>query len=203
VSRNCPTDGRLSLSVDMATLLERANAFDLAEFVYRRMGAHEQVASCLLRKGVPRDVTCPSRRVLRCFLGSSKQCVDYLLSASDSIVSMKELLVTLFHRHPSVNFAVDIVTHASNRYVQVDELVLLFLELDQHAEAVEFVERLMNDRAARCHTEDAVKLKLSYDLLKKYSYLADEQVKSLTGASRCRMHVAVVLDLSDGRTRCS
>lgn len=35
----------------MAQLVERANAFDLAGYIYREIGAHYEVASCFLRTG--------------------------------------------------------------------------------------------------------------------------------------------------------
>lgn len=38
----------------MAELVERANALDLAEFIFRQIGAHEEVANCLLKIGINR-----------------------------------------------------------------------------------------------------------------------------------------------------
>jgi hypothetical protein len=35
----------------MAQLLERLQALDLAEFIYRKVDAHYEVASCLLQTG--------------------------------------------------------------------------------------------------------------------------------------------------------
>ena len=42
---------RLTCSFEMAELVERLNALDLAEFIYRKVYAHYEVASCLLRTG--------------------------------------------------------------------------------------------------------------------------------------------------------
>ena len=39
------------MSKEMAEMAERANALDLAEFIYRRLGAHYEAANCLLKKG--------------------------------------------------------------------------------------------------------------------------------------------------------
>jgi hypothetical protein len=35
----------------MAQLVERLHALDLAEFIYRKVDAHYEVASCLLKTG--------------------------------------------------------------------------------------------------------------------------------------------------------
>jgi len=35
----------------MAQLVERSHALDLAEFIYRKMNAYYEVASCLLQTG--------------------------------------------------------------------------------------------------------------------------------------------------------
>ena len=42
---------RLTVSLEMAELVERLGAFDLAGFIYRAVGAHYEVASCLLQTG--------------------------------------------------------------------------------------------------------------------------------------------------------
>ena len=42
---------RLTLSFEMAQLVEQCQALDLAEFIYRQVKAHDQVASCLLQIG--------------------------------------------------------------------------------------------------------------------------------------------------------
>jgi hypothetical protein len=44
-------DHRLTFSFEMAQLIERAHALDLAEFIYRKVDAHYEVASCLLQTG--------------------------------------------------------------------------------------------------------------------------------------------------------
>jgi len=44
-------DYRLTCSFEMAQLVERLNALDLAEFIYRKIDAHYEVASCLLQTG--------------------------------------------------------------------------------------------------------------------------------------------------------
>ena len=43
---------RLTCSYEMAELVQRSNAFDLAEFIYRKVKAHYEVACCLLQTGV-------------------------------------------------------------------------------------------------------------------------------------------------------
>ena len=43
----------------MAKLVERANALDLAEFIFRQIGAHEEVATCLLKIGMNSFVCTP------------------------------------------------------------------------------------------------------------------------------------------------
>jgi len=47
----CIVDHRLTCSFEMAQLVERAHALDLAEFIYRKVDAHYEVASCLLQTG--------------------------------------------------------------------------------------------------------------------------------------------------------
>jgi hypothetical protein len=47
----CILSYRLTCSLEMAQLVERLQALDLAEFIYRTIGAHNQVASCLLQAG--------------------------------------------------------------------------------------------------------------------------------------------------------
>ncbi len=42
---------RLTCSFEMAQLVERLQALDLAEFIYRKVDAHYEVASCLLQTG--------------------------------------------------------------------------------------------------------------------------------------------------------
>ena len=42
---------RLTVSLEMAQLVERLGAFDLAGFIYRAVGAHYEAASCLLQTG--------------------------------------------------------------------------------------------------------------------------------------------------------
>lgn len=42
---------RLTCSYEMAQLVERLDALDLAEFIYRKVDAHYEVASCLLQAG--------------------------------------------------------------------------------------------------------------------------------------------------------
>ncbi|CAF1348353.1 unnamed protein product [Adineta ricciae] len=149
-------EDRLTYSLEMAQLLERLQAFDLAEFIYRKLGAHLDVASCLLQKG------------------SSKRCLDYLIANANSIPNMKDTLTELFHQHPSIKFAIDIVKNASMTYLQGDELVLLFLQLDQHFNAIQFVEQLMQEKEVVCEIEKE-KLQRCFDILKKYSYLAEDK----------------------------
>ncbi|UJR30025.1 hypothetical protein I4U23_017570 [Adineta vaga] len=148
-------EDRLTCSLEMAQLVERSHALDLAEFIYRKLHAHYDVASCLLQTG------------------SSKRCMDYLISNVDSIPNMKDVLIKLFNQHPSIKFGVDIVKHASTKYLQADELVLLFLQLDQHINAIQFVEQLMEEKDSTCECEKE-KLQRCFDILKKYSYLADK-----------------------------
>ncbi len=109
-------------------------------------------------------------------LDSSKRCLDYLISVSDSILSMKDLLIKLFNQYPSVKFAVDIINYASTKYFNADELVLLFLQLDQHLNAIQFVEQLIQAKGTNCEKEEAEKLQTCFDILKKYSYLVDDKV---------------------------
>ena len=47
----------------MAELVERANALDLAEFIFRQIGAHEEVANCLLKIGINRAFVCVPNRI--------------------------------------------------------------------------------------------------------------------------------------------
>lgn len=47
----CSVGYRLTCSFEMAQLVERLGAFDLAEFIYRAVDAHYEVASCLLQAG--------------------------------------------------------------------------------------------------------------------------------------------------------
>lgn len=102
--------------------------------------------------------------------------MDYLLSLSDTVASKKDFLTKLFNQYSSVKFAVDIVNYASIKYLQADELVLLFLQLDQHLNAIHFVEQLIHEKGANCEREEADKLQTCFDILKKYSYLVDEKV---------------------------
>ncbi|CAF3689467.1 unnamed protein product [Rotaria sp. Silwood1] len=151
---------RLTCSFEMAQLVERSNVLDLAEFIYRKVDAYYEVASCLLQTD------------------SSKRCLDYLISVADSIPSMQDLLIKLFNQYPSVKFAVDIVNYAPKKYIQADELVLLFLQLDQHLNAIQFVEQLIQEKGTNCEKEEAEKLQTCFDLLKKYSYLASDKTSS-------------------------
>ncbi len=109
-------------------------------------------------------------------LDSSKRCLDYLISISHSIDSTKDLLIKLFNQYPSVKFAIDITKYASIKYLHGDELVLLFLQLDQYLNAVQFVEQLIQEKGANYEKEEAEKLQTCFDILKKYSYLVDEKV---------------------------
>lgn len=170
------------MSKEMAEMAERANEFDLAEFIYRRIGAHYEAASCLLKKGFHIEFN-PSnvdRRESFVFLhlDSTKRCIDYLVSISQTISPMKEFLTKLFHEYPSVKFAVDIIRTTSNQYFQADEIVLFFLQLDQHLNAIQFVEKLLEEKGSNCEKHEADKLKTCFDLLKKYSYLANESPSS-------------------------
>lgn len=113
--------------------------------------------------------------ILYC-IDSSKRCLDYLISVSDSIESMKDFLIKLFNQYPSVKFAVDIINYASIKYFHADELVLLFLQLDQHLNAIQFVEQLMEEQNESSTKEEAEKLQTCFDILKKYSYLIDDKV---------------------------
>ena len=115
------------------------------------------------------------RRLVR-RLDSSKRCLDYLSSVSGSISSMKDLLSQLFHRFPSVKFAVDLMNYIPVKHFQADELVLFFLHLDQHRNAIQFVEQLMHSEGAQSGKEEANKLQTCFDLLRKYSYLVDDKV---------------------------
>lgn len=158
----------------MAQLVERCHALDLAEFIYRKVDAHYEVASCLLQTGKYARLFLIYH--LSFLLDSSKRCLDYLISVCDSIVSMKDLLIKLFNQYPSVKFAVDIINYASIKYFHADELVLLFLQLDQYLNAVQFVEQLMEEKGSNCEKKEAEKLQTCFDILKKYSYLMDEKV---------------------------
>jgi hypothetical protein len=89
---------------------------------------------------------------------------------------MKDLLTKLFNQYPSVKFAVDIINYGSIKYLQADELVLLFLQLDQHLNAIQFVEQLIQAKGTNCEKEEAEKLQTCFDILKKYSYLVDDKV---------------------------
>lgn len=109
-------------------------------------------------------------------LDSSKRCLDYLISVSDSMPSMRDLLTQLFNEYPSVKFAVDIVNYPPEKYLQADEIVLLFLQLDQHVNAIQFVEQLIKEKGENCEKQEAEKLQTCFDLLKKYSYLAGDKV---------------------------
>ncbi len=108
-------------------------------------------------------------------LDSSKRCLDYLISVADSIPCMKDFLTKLFNQYPSVKFAVDIIKYGSTRCLQADELVLFFLQLDQHLNAIQFVEQLMQEKQTMSEAETE-KLQRCFDILKKYSYLADDKV---------------------------
>lgn len=109
-------------------------------------------------------------------LDSTKRCLSYLNSVADSISSMKDFLMKLFNQYPSVKFAVDIINYSSIKYFQADELVLAFLQLDQHLNAIQFVEQLIEEKGNHCEKEEAEKLHTCFDLLKKYSYLVDDKV---------------------------
>lgn len=98
------------------------------------------------------------------------------MSVSKSISSMREFITKLFNEYPSVQFAVDIINYAPTRYIQTDELVLLFLQLDQHLSAIQFVEQLIQEKGTTCEKQEAEKLQTCFDLLKKYSYLVDDKV---------------------------
>lgn len=50
-SHACLIYNRLTCSFEMAQLVERLNALDLAEFIYRKVKAHYEVAVCLLKTG--------------------------------------------------------------------------------------------------------------------------------------------------------
>ena len=89
---------------------------------------------------------------------------------------MKEFLMRLFNQYPTIRFAVDIVKYSSIKHLQADELVLLFLQLDQHIHAIQFVEQLIDEKGTNCDKGEADKLQTCFDLLKKYSYLVDEKV---------------------------
>ena len=102
------------------------------------------------------------------------------MSISESISTTKDNLTKLFHEYPSVTFAVNIIKYSSNKYFQADELVLFFLQLDQHMNAMEFVEILLKDNEMNSEKEQAEKLKTCFDLLKKYSYLANNHVKLIS-----------------------
>lgn len=160
----------------MAELVERLGAFDLAGFIYRAVGAHYEVASCFLQTGSLKQT---EKQILsKTFffrLDSTKRCLDYLNSISDSIPDMKDFLIKLFNQYSSIRFAVDIVNYSSIKYLQADELVLLFLQLDQHINAIQFVEQLLEEKGSHCEKEEAEKLQTCFDLLKKYSYLVDEK----------------------------
>jgi hypothetical protein len=89
---------------------------------------------------------------------------------------MKELLIKLFNQYPSIKFAVDIINYASRKYFHADELVLLFLQLDQHLNAIQFVEQLIQEKGTHYEKEEAEKLQTCFDILKKYSYLMEDKV---------------------------
>ena len=89
---------------------------------------------------------------------------------------MKDFLSKLFNQYPSVKFAVDIINYSPIKYFQADELVLAFLQLDQHLNAIQFVEQLIEEKGHNCEKEEAEKLHTCFDLLKKYSYLVDDKV---------------------------
>ena len=46
---------RLTCSLEMAQLVERSAALDLAEFIYRKLHAHYEAASCLLQTGEKKE----------------------------------------------------------------------------------------------------------------------------------------------------
>ncbi|CAF1130451.1 unnamed protein product [Adineta ricciae] len=165
-------EDRLTYSLEMAQLLERLQAFDLAEFIYRKLGAHVDVASCLLQTGNCQHFDYLSYATYP--IGSSKRCLDYLIANANSIPNMKDTLTELFHQHPSIKFAIDIVKNAPMTYLQGDELVLLFLQLDQHFNAIQFVEQLMQEKEVVCEIEKE-KLQRCFDILQKYSYLAEDK----------------------------
>jgi hypothetical protein len=83
---------------------------------------------------------------------------------------MKYLLIKLFNQYPSVKFAVDINNYIPLKHFQADELVLLFLRIDQHVNAIQLVEQLIQDKGANCKKEEIDKLQTCLDLLNKYSY---------------------------------
>lgn len=90
---------------------------------------------------------------------------------------MKDLLLKLFTHYPSVKFAVDLMTNPSMKCFQADELVLLFLEFDQHFNAILFIDQLIQLNQSNSNKDDErEKLQICSDILKKYSYLADEKV---------------------------
>jgi hypothetical protein len=89
---------------------------------------------------------------------------------------MKDLLTRLFNQYSSVKFAVDIMNYIKTKYFLADELVLLFLQLDQHVNAIQFVEQLIQEKGTNFEKEEAEKLHTCFDLLKKYSYLVDDKV---------------------------
>lgn len=109
--------------------------------------------------------------------GSSKRCVDFLLSLNEPVASTKESLTKLFNLNPSVDFALNIMKSSSTKYFQADEIVLLFLQVDQHLNGIRFVEELMNEPEFSSEKEQIDKLKTSFDLLKKYSFLVEEKVR--------------------------
>lgn len=103
--------------------------------------------------------------------------MDYLISVADALPNVKDVLIKLFQQYPSVRFGVDIVKNASTTHIQADELVLLFLQLDQHLSAVQLVEHLLHNNETTCEMEKQ-KLHRCFDILKKYAYLADDKVST-------------------------
>jgi len=62
------------------------------------------------------------------------------------------------------------------KYFQIDEIVLLFLEFDQHFNAILFIDQLIEQNQSNSNKNECDKLRICSDILKKYSYLADEKV---------------------------
>ncbi|CAF1121622.1 unnamed protein product [Didymodactylos carnosus] len=160
-------ENRLTYSYELGKLIEQMAApptsIELAEFVYRKVNAHFEVACCLLQTG------------------SSKRCIDYLEDVGES---SNEQILKLFNLYPSVKFAVDMMNMKSNMF-NAEELVLLFIQTDKHWNAIKFLQALIEQQKHIIQTETnkenhtkneeyLVKLKKSFEMLKKWSYLADD-----------------------------
>jgi hypothetical protein len=74
-------EDRLTCSFEMAQLVERSRALDLAEFIYRRVDAHYEVGSCLLQAGKSKNLSFFIRefsvRFIEAMSGLSYICIQF------------------------------------------------------------------------------------------------------------------------------